>query len=144
MSNQPNHPTEVEESVIAKIRQRREAGRAKYGTTMERTDLTCAQWLQHAQEEAMDLAIYLERLLREDNDTAGAYIIQLESENNQLRQQVADLWAERDRRSSHYTKTLNRRVDVENILASVATGKRDALTPDECRDLAIKLGVSPD
>jgi hypothetical protein len=144
MSDQPNHPTEVEESVIAKIRQRRETGRVKYGTTMERTDLSRAQWLQHAQEEAMDLAIYLERLLREDNDTAGAYIIQLESENNQLRQQVADLWAERDRRAAEYTKTLNRRVDVENILASVATGKRDALTREECRDLAIKLGVSPD
>ena len=68
MSNQPNHPTEIEESVIAKIRQRREAGRKKYGTTMERTDLTRAQWIQHAQEEAMDLAIYLERLMREEAD----------------------------------------------------------------------------
>lgn len=56
---------ECEEAVIAKIRARREAGRKKYGTTMERTDLTERQWLIHAQEEAMDLAIYLERLIRE-------------------------------------------------------------------------------
>lgn len=57
---------ECEESVIAKIRKRREAGRAKYGTTMERTDLSRLDWLRHAQEEAMDLAIYLERLIREE------------------------------------------------------------------------------
>ena len=56
---------ECEEAVIKKIRFRRNAGRKKYGTTMERTDLSRLQWLQHAQEEAMDLAIYLEKLMRE-------------------------------------------------------------------------------
>lgn len=59
-------PVECEEAVIEKIRIRRNAGRKKYGTTMERTDLNSFQWLQHAQEEAMDLAIYLERLMREE------------------------------------------------------------------------------
>jgi hypothetical protein len=57
---------EVEEAVISKIRDRRERGRAKYGTTMERADLSRLDWLRHAQEEAMDLAIYLERLIREE------------------------------------------------------------------------------
>ncbi len=56
--------TEVEESVIAKIRVRRAVGRVIHRRTMERTDLTRAQWLQHAQEEAMDLAIYLEKLIQ--------------------------------------------------------------------------------
>lgn len=55
---------EIEESVIEKIRQRRDLGRKKYGTSMERTDLTQKQWLQHAQEEAMDLAIYLEKCIQ--------------------------------------------------------------------------------
>lgn len=55
---------EIEESVIEKIRQRRDAGRKKYNTPMERTDLTMLDWLQHAQDEAMDLAIYLEKLMR--------------------------------------------------------------------------------
>lgn len=55
---------EIEESVIEKIRQRRDIGRAKYGTSMERTDLTQKQWLQHAQEEAMDFAIYLEKCIQ--------------------------------------------------------------------------------
>jgi hypothetical protein len=39
-----------------------------------------------------------------------------------------------------YSKYLNRRVDVENILAAVAAGKRQVLTPDECRELARYLG----
>ena len=59
------HALEIEESVIKKIRERRDRGRKKYGTTMERDDLSNVQWLIHAQEEAMDLAIYLERLIRE-------------------------------------------------------------------------------
>ncbi len=57
-------PDEVEEEVISAIRERRERGRRKYGTTMERDDLTPLQWAQHAQEEAMDFAIYLQRLKR--------------------------------------------------------------------------------
>jgi hypothetical protein len=66
-------PPECEDAVIAKIRIRREAGRRKYGTTMERLDLNRIQWLQHAQEEAMDLAIYLEKLIRdEQNATSSA------------------------------------------------------------------------
>ena len=54
----------IEERVIQRIRQRAEAGRAKYNTTMERTDLTRLEWLHHAQQEAMDLAVYLERLIQ--------------------------------------------------------------------------------
>lgn len=53
----------AEEKVIAKIRARRAIGLAKYKVGVERDDLAPAQWLQHAQEEAMDLAIYLERLM---------------------------------------------------------------------------------
>lgn len=52
----------IEEAVIAKIKQRAAIGEQKYGTTMERTDLSEAQWLKHAQEEAMDLCVYLEKL----------------------------------------------------------------------------------
>ena len=56
--------SKVEEKVIYKIRRRSEAGEEKYGTTMERGDLTMLQWLIHAQEEAMDLAVYLEKLIQ--------------------------------------------------------------------------------
>lgn len=51
-----------EERVIAAIRRRREEGRQKYGKSMDRKDLSVLDWIKHAQEEAMDLAIYLERV----------------------------------------------------------------------------------
>lgn len=38
-------------------------GLSKYGTTMERTDLNEVDWLRHARDEAMDLAVYLTRLI---------------------------------------------------------------------------------
>ena len=45
------------------MRVREERGLMKYGTTVDRTDLTQAQWLQHAYEEALDLAIYLKKVM---------------------------------------------------------------------------------
>jgi hypothetical protein len=43
---------------------REEKGRAEYGTTMDRKDLSEEQWLQHAYEEALDLAIYLKKIIK--------------------------------------------------------------------------------
>lgn len=40
-----------------------------------------------------------------------------------------------------YEKGLNRRAEVEEVLFEVARGKRAPLSADECRKLAIKLGV---
>lgn len=56
----------IEDCVSAKIKARAEMGLAKYGTTMSRQDLSRLDWLRHAQEEAMDLAVYLERLIHEE------------------------------------------------------------------------------
>jgi hypothetical protein len=53
----------VENRVRDKIKHRAEVGLNKYGVTMERTDLTPLEWLKHAQEEAMDLAVYLEKVI---------------------------------------------------------------------------------
>lgn len=55
----------VEESVIAEIKERAKKGYAKYGTTMTRNDLSLRDWAQHALEEALDLAIYLKRIIRD-------------------------------------------------------------------------------
>ena len=52
-------------AVIRKMYQRSQVGIKKYGTTMERNDLTQAQWLVHLQEEMLDGAIYCQRLLLE-------------------------------------------------------------------------------
>ena len=55
--------SKIEEQVSIKLRTRAAAGKAKYGVTMERTDLTNAEWLQHLQEELLDAAVYIEKLL---------------------------------------------------------------------------------
>ena len=62
----------IEYRVCTKITQRAQVGKKKYGTTMDRKDLTKLQWLKHAQEEAMDLAVYLEKIIQEEeNDIQG-------------------------------------------------------------------------
>ena len=53
----------IVESVIKKYNKRSQTGIKKYNTTMDREDLSVLDWLRHAQEEAMDLSIYLEKLI---------------------------------------------------------------------------------
>lgn len=48
--------------VIESHAERARHGFVKYGTTTERQDLPFSRWLQHAQEEAMDFTVYLERM----------------------------------------------------------------------------------
>ena len=48
--------------VMARFAERSNVGIRKYNTTLERNDLTTLEWLTHAQEEAMDFVLYLERL----------------------------------------------------------------------------------
>ena len=52
-------------SVLESFKKRSEIGIKKYNTTLERNDLSTLEWLQHAQEEAMDFVLYLERLKEE-------------------------------------------------------------------------------
>lgn len=51
--------------VIKDIASRAETGLKKYGTTMDREDLVASDWVQHAYEEALDMAIYLKRLKKD-------------------------------------------------------------------------------
>lgn len=54
-----------EDNVCDKIQQRADVGKRKYGVTMEREDLSTIEWLVHLQEELMDAAVYVERLIEE-------------------------------------------------------------------------------
>jgi len=54
-----------EDNVCDKIQQRADVGKRKYGVTMERDDLSTIEWLVHLQEELMDAAVYVERLIKE-------------------------------------------------------------------------------
>ncbi len=44
------------------LRSRSETGIRKYGTTLDRTDLEVKQWIDHAIEESLDHALYLQRI----------------------------------------------------------------------------------
>ena len=52
----------IVESVINQFKERSSVGINKYGVTLDRTDLTRLEWLNHAQQEAMDMILYLEKL----------------------------------------------------------------------------------
>ena len=51
--------------IIKEFGERANKGYNKYGTDMDRTDLTTAQWAQHLREELMDGLVYLTRLKRD-------------------------------------------------------------------------------
>jgi hypothetical protein len=51
-------------SVIDKFTQRAELGKEKYGTDLDRTDLSLEDYLQHALEEHMDAILYLTKALK--------------------------------------------------------------------------------
>lgn len=55
----------IVEAVRADLLQRSQIGIDKYGVTLARSDLELSDWLQHAYEEALDLANYLKRCLIE-------------------------------------------------------------------------------
>jgi hypothetical protein len=50
-------------AVVKQLEERMERGYNKYGiTTADDTKTDLLGWIQHAQEEAMDLCVYIERL----------------------------------------------------------------------------------
>ncbi len=65
----PKNPLDLvigtEARVCLDIANRQQHGIRKYGMTVEGNPLTEMQWLQHAYEEALDLAVYLKRLMEE-------------------------------------------------------------------------------
>ena len=56
----------IVEAVRAKFLNRSTVGLRKYGVGLDRGDLSRLDWLRHAQEEAMDLANYLEVLIQKE------------------------------------------------------------------------------
>ncbi len=58
-------PTGIEAQVCKDIAERQAKGIAKYGVTVADNPLTKKQWLQHAYEEALDMAVYLRKILEE-------------------------------------------------------------------------------
>ena len=64
--------SKVLDAVIHDLVSREQRGLEKYGTTVDRKDLTDQQWLQHAYEEALDFALYIKKLIYEkENQKTG-------------------------------------------------------------------------
>lgn len=55
----------IVEAVCNDLLRRSELGINKYGKTLDRTDLSLRDWLQHAYEENLDLCNYLKRCIVE-------------------------------------------------------------------------------
>jgi hypothetical protein len=48
--------------VFAEFIEREERGFKKYGTTMDRNDLSLDEWIQHLKEELLDAICYLQKV----------------------------------------------------------------------------------
>ena len=55
----------IVESVANRFKDRSNVGIAKYGTTMDRNDLSTLEWMIHFREELMDGLLYLERVIQD-------------------------------------------------------------------------------
>ena len=77
-------------SVITKLKTRSEAGLYKYGVTLERDDLTPVDWLNHAQQEAMDLANYLEVIISTMTDKTTIDAIALMKDKIERRENITE------------------------------------------------------
>ena len=66
---------QIEDKIVLRVlslfAERSNVGISKYNTTLERNDLSTLEWLTHAQEEAMDFVLYLERLKDELNENSS-------------------------------------------------------------------------
>jgi hypothetical protein len=49
-------------SVIKQFEERSIKGKEKYGTDLDRNDLTLLEWIEHAKQEHMDAILYLEKI----------------------------------------------------------------------------------
>ena len=71
----------IVESVANRFKERSEVGIAKYGTTMDRKDLSTLEWMIHFREELMDGLLYLERVIQ---DTQKENIIDIMKSDEEL------------------------------------------------------------
>jgi len=58
------HEDSILLAVMAKYYERSKRGQQKYGTNLDRKDYSIIDWLTEAQEEAMDLSLYLEAAIK--------------------------------------------------------------------------------
>lgn len=72
----------IVEQVKNKLTERSQVGVAKYGTTLERGDLSLLDWLNHLQEELMDATLYIQKLKNDLAQHPNGVVIAKESWDN--------------------------------------------------------------
>ena len=66
MEEQKQHKLDsVVTSIINQFTKRAQFGKAKYGTDLDRKDLSILEWIEHAKQEHMDAILYLEKIKQE-------------------------------------------------------------------------------
>ena len=55
--------------IIDRFVERAQVGMKKYGTNLDRTDLSLEEWLEHSIEEQLDNILYMQRALKELRET---------------------------------------------------------------------------
>ena len=71
--------------LVSEFEAREQRGFQKYGTTMDRQDLSLQEWMQHFKEEIMDGLLYLHKLQTLINDTQRLPNYQKEDSGNDER-----------------------------------------------------------
>lgn len=63
--NKPiKYASDLLNEVIMDMIMREKKGLSQYNHTMDRNDLSQKEWIQHAYEEALDLALYLKKIMK--------------------------------------------------------------------------------
>ena len=91
----------IEDEVCKKIQQRAEVGKNKYGVTMETAPLSRLEWLIHAQEEAMDLAVYLQKLIEMEHDEITIKKMLTQIEEQKHNQSLKENWNKEEKKKGY-------------------------------------------
>ena len=54
----------IVDSIIDKFIERATAGKQKYGTDLDRSDLSLEEWLEHSIQEKLDDILYMQKALK--------------------------------------------------------------------------------
>ena len=73
MIDKNHRPDSIVQQLHELIDSRAEEGLKKYGTTMDRDDLSPREWLQHSIEEQLDNLLYSIKLLEELKKESNAH-----------------------------------------------------------------------
>ena len=96
--------SKIEDKVCEKIQGRAEVGLKKYGVSMADEVLSLREWLIHLQEELMDAAVYVEKLIGEvDNEMQIKRLLTV-LDAKKHNQHLKDRWNKKEQSSPEWKK----------------------------------------